>query len=179
MGHSHGNNEMNNKKIIKLQYPIILKYVWMVIILAACGKHSSLPVDLIGFEVPENEINHRMHLYAPKEINTFKTNESIRIAAEGTSEDQIAFNYSDVKMFIGQDDQWKEVDNFAKQHPDLTVLSPYKGSVFNTELIVLSPILPDPSQPVKLRIVIIGHVMSKGIITDEVTADYIDVELKP
>jgi hypothetical protein len=179
MGHSHGNYEMNNRKIIKLQHPIILMCVEMVIILAACGKHSSLPVDLIGFEVPESEINHRMHLYTPKEINTFKTNESIKIAIEGTSDDQIAFNYSDIKMFVDQDDQWKEVDKFGEQHPDLTVLSPFKSNVFNAELAVLSPILPDPSQPVKLRVVIIGHVMSKGVITDEVTADYIDVELKP
>lgn len=179
MGNSYGDREMKENRVLRKRYYSVLLCIWITFMIVGCRARSYLPLDLLGVEVEESEINNRMHLYTPEGINTFKTSESVKIAIEGTSKDYISYFYSEVKLFLLNEEQWIEVDNLIEGHPDQQLLSPYKKSSTNPQLIIISPNLPNPSQPVTLRVVIIGHIMHGGEVTDELTADYIDIKLEP
>ena len=118
-------------------------------------------------------------IYIPPAGYTFKTDAWGNIPAEGISDDEIAYSYDEIKMFVFSDQKWIEVDDFANGASGFRILSPLKWNINNVDLTSLSPILPDSSQSVTLWVVIIGHVMRNGEITNELTADYIDVILEP
>ena len=83
-------------------------------------------------------------------------------------------------MFIYEENQWVEIANFMKYPDGYLVLSSLGDNPFSKYgAPAVDPILPDTSKPVTIRIILVGNIYRDGQITDEKTAAYIDVELKP
>jgi len=130
--------------------------------------------------IPKEEINTRLHLTAPQGWNTFKNGDIIGINVDVVSADQIAFQHDyGAKIFMLEDGKWKEVANFMKYPDGYIVLSQSNGDPFKQGDAGVDPILPELNEAITLRIILIGNIYIDGQITDERTAGYIDVEIKP
>ena len=116
----------------------------------------------------------------PETINTFKTKESINLVIKVISSDQIWFK-SDygVRLFVYEDAKWDEVGNDENYPTGNIILSPADNDAFKNGATVIWPRLPDSTKPVTIRIILVGNVYRDGKMTNEVTAGYIDVNLKP
>lgn len=155
---------------------IIFVLCVLVLLLGACESKPDLPPE---FDFPQEEINTRVKLSAPAGWNTFKIHNRVELLIEVVSDDQIAFDF-DARMFIYKDNQWIEVENVPTTYPEeKQILSPARGDHNKVGMASVYPILPDPAYPVKLRLVVVGNIVRDGQITEEQTAAYIDIELKP
>ena len=147
----------------------------LALLLGACDAKPVLPPE---FDFPPEEINTRVQLAALSSLNTFQTHNSVQVVIEVISDDQIAFDY-DARIFIYQDQQWVEVENLTTYPEEKQILSPARGDPYKLGMTSVYPILPDPSRAVTLRLVVVGNIVRDGQITEEQTAAYIDVELRP
>jgi hypothetical protein len=166
---------------MKLRFDYIKGISLLLLLVTACKAKPTIPADAMpDIGIPPGEMNTKIKLTAPYGWNTFKVGDVVSINVEGISEDQIAFppDYG-ARMFIYENNQWKEVANFTTYPDGSIVLSPRKGNPFNDGGTALDPILTDMANPVTLRIILIGNIYRDGQITAEKTAAYIDVNLTP
>jgi len=148
-------------------------------LLTSCQSLPAMP-ELPDVGIPAEEINKRIKLIAPQEWNTFKTGEVIGISVEVISEDQIAFQHDyDVLIFALKDREWVEVPNLMNYPEGYVLLSKPNGEPFKRGDARVDPILPDLDKNVTVRIIIVGNIYRDGQITEDQTAAYIDLELKP
>ena len=148
----------------------------LVLLLGDCEAKPILPSE---FGFPAEEINTRVRLAAPAGWNTFQTRSHVELLIEVISADQIAFDH-DARMFIYQGHEWVEVENVPTTYPDeKQILSPARGDLNKLGIVSVYPLLPDPNRSVTLRLVVVGNIVRDGEITQEQTAAYIDVRLRP
>jgi len=148
----------------------------------ACISTASIPGDeMPDIGIPESMMNTKIKLEAPDYLNSFTIGETIDLTAEVIANDQVAFAHDyGARMFIYEEPQWVEIANFMKYPDGYLVLTPSSDDSFSKYgAPAVDPILPDTSKPVTVRIILVGNIYRDGQITDEKTAAYIDVELKP
>jgi hypothetical protein len=155
-----------------------LIFIFMILV-SGCNQASKLP-QTPDLGIPANEFNSRVRLIAPYGLNNFKINDSVNLSVEVISNDQIMFRTDyGARIFELQDHAWVEVPNLTTYPEGYYLLFPSKGDPFKQGVASVFPVLKDQNQPVRLRIVIIGNIYREGQMTDEQTAGYIDVVLKP
>jgi len=125
-------------------------------------------------------MNTKVQLSAPDGWNKFKTGDNVSLVVKDISSDQILFksDYGD-RLFIYEDNNWKEIRDGTDYPEGSIILNPFANDPFKNGATIIWPQLPDTSKPVALRIILVGNVYRNGQMTDEVTAGYIDVNLKP
>lgn len=130
--------------------------------------------------IPANEMNTKIRISAPEGWNTYKTNDDISLDIKIISEEEIAFpsNYG-ARLFTRRNHEWIEIANLTHYPEGIFLLVPYDNKPFNIGATSVFPILSDPSEPITIRIILVGNVFKDGQVTDEVTAGYVDVDLKP
>jgi hypothetical protein len=166
---------------MKFRFAYIVSTYLLLLLVTACKAKPAIPADAMpDIGIPAEEMNTKLHLTAPNGWNSFKIGDVIGLNVEGTSEDQIAFppDYG-ARMFVYQNGQWKEIANFMTYPEGLIILSPRKGNVFNDGTADLAPIFTNTTNPVTLRIILVGSIYRDGKVTAEKTAGYIDVNLTP
>lgn len=164
----------------------ILKLNCIVFILVAlsayaCSNKSTYPeTEMPDIGVPEREINTRLRLSAPDGWNTFLIGDAVSLAVEVITNDQIAFPYDyGAKMYVNEENQWEEIGNFMKYPNGFLVLSSANGSKIKIGDAGVDPVLPETNKAVTLKVVLIGYFYRDGQITNDKTAAYIDIQLKP
>jgi len=165
---------------MKIRFHISLYLILLPsLLLTGCDKERST-AQMPDLGIPKEEINTRLHLSAPQGWNTFKIGDDIGISVDVVSANQIAFQHDyGAKIFVLEDEKWKEVANFMKYPDGYLVLSQSNGDPFKIGSAVVEPILPEFNEAITLRIVLIGNIFIDGQITDEQTAGYVDVKLSP
>jgi hypothetical protein len=149
------------------------------LLLAGCDNEPS-KAQMPDIGITKEEINTRLHLSAPQGWNTFKIGDDIGLSVDVVTDDQIAFQHDyGAKIFMLEDEKWKEVANFMKYPDGYLVLSQSNGDPFKSGSAVVDPILPELDEAITLRIILIGNIYIAGQITGEQTAGFIDVEIKP
>lgn len=136
--------------------------------------------------IPIEEANRDLEIYAPNGIgNTYKNADLLLLQVRNLSNDPIQFpiDYR-IMLFIYEDDQWIQIgNNFEYQCPlrgcDEIIFPPSKNDFFQEGSIEASPYQPGLKKTLPCRLIIIGHKMSNGIITDETSVGYFDFQLKP
>jgi hypothetical protein len=144
-----------------------------------CEDRTELaPMPDVG--IPVVEMNTRIHLQAPDGWNSFKIGDVVGIDVEVISDDQIAFSHDyGAKIFIYEDQEWREIPNFMKYPEGNMILTQANGNYFKHGGVELDPIFPDGSKSVVIRVILIGNIYRNGQITNEQTAAFIDLKLKP
>jgi hypothetical protein len=164
---------------MRLKNTLFISLVLVVCIISACkGNVTEKTMPDIG--VPSNEMNSKLELLAPDGWNKFKSGFPITLAVKGISSDQILFN-SDygARLFIYKDNNWIEISNGEEYPEGSTILYPFENNYLRIAAVNLWPKLQDTTKPVSVRVILVGNVYRNGQMTDEVTAGYIDVNLKP
>ena len=119
--------------------------------------------------IPAGEMNEKIVVLAPEATNNFQTTESIDLAIEVISDDQILFGYDyGARMFIFEKGEWVEVPNFVNYPDGKVLLTNSQNDPFKRGYTFVSPIFSDSSKPVTLRIIVIGNIYRDEQITDEV-----------
>jgi hypothetical protein len=156
----------------------------LIMVLSACASKIA-PAQIkkmpdIGF--PEESLNQKMVIFAPKDFNLFKTKASIGLHVRNISSEMISFNPTDTRTFLFDHGSWIEVqDQFVSLDPaDEFILYPIqrKGLGHDVGLSVF-PKIPDPAQPATLRIFAFGFIYENGAKTEKKVAAYVDVTLTP
>jgi hypothetical protein len=162
-------------------YCISVALLLVPLVLAGCK--TRLPDDMPDIGVPEPEINSRMRLwvYGASNDPVVKNKKGVLIGVEIKPPDQIEFARDfGVRLFLYDDDKWFEIEN-ATSYNNLsnnTVILPLEG-LDPTGSAILAPYYPNLKKSTPLRIVLIGRLVRDGVATEEKTAGYIDVMLKP
>jgi hypothetical protein len=162
-------------------YILLIFLAIMLIPISACDNNTPGSTnDMPDIGIPPDEFNKKVKLFAPDGWNTFRIGDSVALEVEVVGDEQIAFapDYG-ARLFIYEKNQWLEVANFTNYPEGIFILSPANDDYLKLGAIGVKPILPDPNKAVMLRIILVGNIYRDGKITDEVTAAYIDVDLKP
>jgi hypothetical protein len=166
---------------MKLRFGYIIGIPLLLLLITACKDQPSIPAGVMpDIGISAKEMNTKVQLTAPDGWNTFKIGDVIGLDVGVMSEEQIAFppDYG-ARMFIYENNQWKEVANFMTYPEGSIILSPRKGNYLNDGSANLDPMLTDATHPVTLRIILVGNIYRDGQVTNEKTAAYIDVNLTP
>lgn len=163
---------------MRIKYHLVIALLFTLTL--SCTKSPRTDKSMPDVGIPSTEFNKKIQLTVPETINTFKTKESINVVIKVISSDQIRFK-SDygVRLFVYEDTKWEEIGNDENYPAGNIILSSADNDAFKNGATVIWPHLPDTTKPVTIRIILIGNVYRGGKMTNEVTAGYIDVNVKP
>jgi hypothetical protein len=161
----------------------MLVLLLVMFFVGACGKSSQASVSKMpDIGIPIENANEKVKLSAPGGWNPdgFKLGRDVSIAVEVISNDRIAYDRTHgVRLFIGDNERWIEVENLMKYPDGYIILSPKVENPLNVSEISVAPNIPNGGKAVTLRIILVGHIYQNDEITDETTVAYIDVRLEP
>jgi hypothetical protein len=129
--------------------------------------------------VPESEINSQIRLSAPEGWNNYKSGDAITLLIEVIGKNQVIFpNDYGARVFIPSNHEWVEVKN-SMRYPDNKYLLSFSNDRTKHGSTSVLPVLPDLNKSTTVRIFIIGNIYRDGKVTEERTAGFIDVDLRP
>jgi hypothetical protein len=159
--------------------PFIYFMIIITIFSSGCSRHSKI-ASMPDLGIPDEEMNRRIRLEVPDGWNTFKIGDGVALNVDNISTEPVSFQYDfGAKIFVLQDKKWVEIPNLMKYPEGDLLLYPSQGGPFMQGEADVDPILSDTNQPVTIRIVLIGNIYRDGQITNDQTAAFIDVDLKP
>ena len=151
----------------------------LLILLPACSK--SLPGDMpdLGISSDELEFNTFIKVTAPKQLNSYRSGDSVALEIENISEYEWDFNITkDILIYYYENEEWKKVSD-KMIHIGATELTLEPSGNFPSDKQVFG-ILPniEPNRPTNLRIIIIGHGLTDQMEKQSKGA-FLDVFLRP
>jgi len=156
----------------------------LLIIATACSelnlsKKEAAFTQLIQVE----EMNTKIEFWKLKPTETYKIGDSVDLTLENLSEYKIKFpgDYG-VRIFRYDEDNdtWIAIENGAIYFPPgNTQVSPKGPDLPGVIGVGLWPILQNESQPIDIRVVVVGSVERDNVLTDEQVGAYIDLTLLP
>lgn len=156
----------------------ITSTILVVFILASCISRSQVQSELVlGVEIPSDKINTIVKLLnTPAMANSLRINDDITFQLINFSEKTVVFpdNFG-VKVYENNAGKWSEVQNKAYNAGGVFSLRP-RNLVPAGLPVTVWPYLVGVSSPVKIRVVVVGHVENMDV---EPVVAYIDVVLNP
>lgn len=168
------------KNRIKVKVILVYFGVLATLIIPGCNTFHILN-KLPGYEIDQSNINSQIDFYAPDGWNTFKIGDPISFAVDVMCDDPIIFSrdYS-IAAYQKKESIWVELNNVPETRNDGEVLLfPISENPFNNGAASIIPIIEDQTKPVKLRVVVVGHIYLNGEKTDQLVGAYTDVKLYP
>lgn len=161
---------------------LLISIVWFVFaLISACISWPDLE-NMPEIDIPAENLNVQVQVFAPKGWNTFKSNDPIELEIYVIGSEEIIFPPDfGVKTFLYDNGSWVEVIETVPttySHGDV-VLQPYNGNPFFAGAARAFPILPGANNPTLLRIFVFGNLYYNGEATNEKVGAYVDVILHP
>lgn len=156
----------------------------LIIFSASCGNGAPLSTESFpDIPIPINELNTKIRVEAAENFNSFLIGDSIGLDIELISNEVVAFPINlGARLFIYEDHTWIEVGN-SVSYPAVDgyifLLRANDDPFSKFTSTTVKPILPNPNEPVTVRIFIIGNIYQNEQITDEQTGAFVDVRLTP
>lgn len=137
--------------------------------------------ELPGHEIENKYINSDIRLFAPTGWNSFELGDPISLVVEVIGDDPILFTRDyNINIFQKNDSLWCQVESVPKSRTEgVVLLNPSKGDPKYYGAASIIPIIEDQTKPVKLRVVVVGHLYKNGEKTDQLVGAYTDVKLYP
>jgi len=156
----------------------------LAIIMLFTGCQASLPESLPDVGVKQEEINSRIRLTIQGVTDgTVKNQDNITIRVDVVTSDYIEFPYDyGVRLFTYQEDQWIEIEDYSTYSKDLKkpiILPLSQKYPIQAGFTGVSPYSSTLDKDVPLRIILVGNIIRDGKTTEEKTAGYINLTLKP
>jgi len=147
-----------------------MRFALGLVLLTSCSPGKTY---LEGVEVPIEEMNVDLNLYAPPEANTWTMGDSVRIVIENTSSQPISFaNDFGIHLYRKIDGSWAQINNnFGYPDGDVILLPKAEEFLGGKIIVVLPEVLV--AEPTEVRIVVVGRAQNRPV------AGFIDVTLNP
>lgn len=146
------------------------------------GCNAMLKIrDIPGHEIEKEYINSDLRLFAPDGWNSYEFGDPVSIVVEVVGDDPILFTGDyDISIFQKNGSLWSQVESVPKSRTDgVILLNPSEGDPKYYGAASIIPIIEDQTKPVKLRVVLVGHIFLNGEKTDQMVGAYTDVKLYP
>lgn len=169
---------MKNLFVLMERLPI-LGVLFALTLTTACVLQLDLE-NVPDVDIPVEDLNSQVSVFAPKGWNTFKVNEPIELEIYVTGSEKVIFPPDfGVKTFLYDNGEWIEVVETVPitYPPGDVILPPSNGNPFMAGGARSFPILLDASDPTLLRIFVFGYIYRDGKATDEKVGAYVDVIL--
>jgi hypothetical protein len=160
-----------------------LSFTFLLASFVFYGCNTRIPQDIPDIGIPEQEVNSRMSVWVYGAGNNIvvKNNEPIIMGVDVKSPNHIEFSYDyGVRLFLYNDEKWVEIENAMTYDESVRkeIILPLEGlNRYGSAGLV--PYYPNLKKSMPLRIVLIGRLVDDGEVSEEKTAGYIDVTLKP
>jgi hypothetical protein len=161
--------------IKKAIFKIIL--IGMIFAITGCSliKSDKMP----GIDIPLENMNDKLQLSAPSEINTFTIGDDLGFVIENLSDRPVILpqDYG-IQIYEYINNQWEIIENgmeYPKGETEVLPKSnkPFQRIIFSTYPLVFT------DQPVKLRVVVVGNYEENGKHDGEEVGAYVEVTIKP
>ena len=168
------------KNRVKAKLIIIFIGALITFLIPSCNTFQTLS-KLPGYEIDQSNINSQIVIYAPDGWNSFKIGEPISFAVNVMCDDPIIFSQDyNIAAYQKKESSWVGLDTVPEIRNDGEILLyPLSESPFNNGAASIIPIIGDQTKPIKLRVVVVGHLYKNGEITDQLVGAYVDVKLYP
>jgi len=165
---------------LKTRNKLLIVAVIIILQTMGCQSQKDLQMSLPGEDISIEDVNSQLRLSAPEGWNTFQIGQGIGVAIENTSDHPIAVDCTQPRVFLYQEEQWVEIDNLSEcMGEPIDIVPPTENDYLEIGSVGVLPDLPDPSQAVALRILVVGNIVQNGVVTEEQTAAFIDIILNP
>jgi hypothetical protein len=174
-------------KIIKVHQFIVLPLLLVsLMVFSGCINKSKENSFANLMPIPINNMNHEITLSLPimeKGVYFPKLGDTLTLALYNNSKDLVKFP-SDFGIRIYQynnnDGDWTEIKNLGNYIPEGNrQVSPKGDNSFGQILISAFPDLPLTSDPIEIRVCVIGTIYHDGLSTNKLVGAYIDITLQP
>jgi hypothetical protein len=128
--------------------------------------------------VSEGNVNTNITLSTPKEWNTFLINAEVCFWVELISEYPVIIKDDAVEVSELVNNDWKVVEFEEDTSPTTYILYPNDNAALRGAAICVHPIFGDRTNPVKLRIIILGNLYIDEVMGDRTMA-FCDLVLYP
>jgi hypothetical protein len=152
---------------------VILVFNFLFLLTSCSAKAETLP----GTDILLSDMNQDIELLPnPGDELTPKNQDVLILKIRNLSPQEITFpgDYG-VKLFYKKADDWIEVENQMRS-PEREVILPLANDFPGGAAIAILPCIPDMSQPITLRVAVIGHPENNA---QENIGAYVDVLLDP
>jgi hypothetical protein len=145
-----------------------------ILFLCGCAKNQDRPHPE---GISAAKLNQAIQVIAPQAWNTFKLNEPVSLQIINISNQPLIFDKNfGTRIFIIEDDRWKEVENrLISIGSDGILMKPTANGENDTRGFSIKLDLSEKKSKTELRVYILG----KDSDTEEVVGGFIDLVLKP
>ncbi|NOQ38738.1 MAG: hypothetical protein GQ562_00315 [Anaerolineales bacterium] len=122
-----------------------------------------------------------MKIYAPKGWNEKLIGNPITVVVDVLGDETLVFPADfNIQCFTYLDSKWSEIEKeeILRQSGKI-IMHPSNGKPELIRSAMVFPIINDLLDPVKLRVIIVGHRYRDGKQTDQLVGAYTDVKLYP
>ena len=174
---------MKNKKF----YKFIIVLSVLISLVACSNKASKQKEDSFSklLPIPLGDMNDEIKLSLPGLERGFykpKIGEFITLVLNNQSNKIIVFaaDYGLEMYMLNENQTWIEVKNLEKYSPEENKqVSPLGEGSLSQLLVSALPALDKTSNPIDLRVLVIGTIYKDGIPTDKQVGAYTDITLQP
>lgn len=181
-------NKLSNPLRIIISKHKLISSCFIISILAiiSCFLFFINKRSLPGVDFPMHEMNKYIEIYTPKDMNSFKLRQMFIVDFYNLSKNPVLFTRDDFYLFQKTKGKWVHVRsdfisiNHDFQLPPKTKIDGQtwgRGSISAT--LNLYEIKLDEFEPITIRVVLIGHEMENGLLTERKVGGYTDFVLHP
>lgn len=155
------------------------------LLLSSCMKMETIPNHSspeVG--IPLEEMNKKLSISSPRGLgNSLLNGDDLELVVDNKSDHPVWFtdDYG-VRIFIYIDNEWMEIEDkmsYETGEQYEFMLPPSHGDPFEMGASSMVPYQHNLKKTVPLRVIIIGRVVENKKVTQQATAAYIDLILKP
>ncbi len=156
-----------------------------MLLISSCAKSTPLPMDSMpAIGIPMDKMNSQFRIIAPQGWNSYKIKTGVSLLVQVLSDEPIAFKGDlGARMFIYQNGEWIELKNriLASNYETwgIRIAQLEKDQAARVVDTHLAPLVPDPTRVTSIRVIAVGNIYKDGQVTEEQTAAYVDVTLRP
>jgi hypothetical protein len=165
-------------KHFKLKIVVLIFLCVSITNLCSCKYwNSTIP----KYDIPQENINTYVKIFAPKGWNEFIIGDPIAVVVDVIGKEILVFPADfNIQCFTYTDSKWSEIEKEQIQRLNgKIIMFPSKGKPELIRSALIFPKINDQVDPLKLRVVIVGHIYIDGKSTDQLVGAYTDVKLYP
>jgi len=158
----------------------------IIIIISGCGSYplSDKEQQFANIiSIPYDDLNDKFRLAIPRGLDDIRFGSQINLELLNDSRDAILFpaNFGiTIFTFNETTDSWAEINNLVEYLPvGVKELYPLKKDSLGGGVIGVYPDIEDFTQPITIRVLMVGEVIREGISTNEFAGSYIDITISP
>lgn len=165
-------------RYFKLKIVALILFCVSITSLCSCRDRN---LTIPKYDIPKENINSYVKIYAPKGWNDKLIGNPITVVVDVLGDETLVFPADfNIQCFTYSDSKWSEIEiEEIQRQSGKIIMHPSNGKPELIRSAMVLPIINDLSDPVILRVVVVGHLYLNGEKTDQLVGAYTDMKLYP